>query len=466
MRLTVITLALALSACSMTPEFVRPDAPVPSRYPDHASQADMPSAALVGWRSMFGDPRLQALIETALHNNRDLRIAMLNVEATRAQYRIQRSEQFPAIGATAGMTRERSRSLSPDPTVQRQVSAGLGVTAFELDLWGRARSMSEAAFSRYLASEEARRAAKVSLVASVADAYFAERLAAEQEALARRTLANWKEQRDLALQLRKALQNSGIDVAQAEGQVARAEAEVEARHRDVLRARNALVQLVAADLDTVDLPEAISLERQPVRTQLPAGLPSDLLIHRPDIRQAEQVLRAANADIGAARAAFFPRVSLTTTLGFASPDFGGLFRGDNRVWSFAPSITQPLFDAGRLRAELRLSELRKSVAVAQYEQAIQVAFREVADGLAGSETYALQSGAQERVVAEEQRRAELAGQRYRAGVDGRLEWLDAQRELFAAQLELLALRRDALGNATGLYKALGGGAFHTDDTGS
>lgn len=463
MRFILLPLVLALSACSMTPELVRPELPVPARYAGQLDPSSEASAAEIGWQSIFADPRLQKLIEESLRNNRDLRIATLNVEAARAQYRIQRADQFPGVDLNAGATRERSRAMSAVPTVQQQVNAGIGVNAFEIDLWGRARAMSEAAFARFLATEEGRRAAQVSLVAAVADAYFAERLAVEQQELAKRTLDNWTEQRDLAAQLKLAGQNSAIDVAQAEGQVARAQAEHAARGREASRASNALALLVAAPLEALGLPEAIPMDKQPVRAQLAAGLPSDLLIYRPDIRQAEQSLRAANADIGAARAAFFPRVSLTASLGFASPQLEGLFRGGNKVWSFAPSITTPLFDAGRLKSELRLAELRQSVAVAEYERAIQTAFREVADGLAGSATYAQQIGAQERVVLQEMRRGELAEQRYRAGVDGRLEWLDAQRELFSAQLELLALRREALGNAAGLYKALGGGVFRVDD---
>lgn len=462
MRLTLLSLAVALtlSACSMTPEFVRPDPPIARLYPGQTEVPNAPAVAELGWHAMFGDPRLQALIEASLSHNRDLRIAMLNVESSLSDYAIQRAGRLPAVAATGGVTRARSLTmLSPEPTVLRQIHVGVGVSAFELDLWGRARATSEAAYARYLASDEGRRAAKISLIAAVADAYFAERLAVEQEDLARRTLTSWTEQRDLALQLKKAMQGSGIDVAQAEGQVARAQAELEARRRDVQRTRNALSQLVATDLDTLGLPEPMALDSQPVHAQLPPGLPSDLLTHRPDIRQAEQALRAANADIGAARAAFFPQISLTTSLGFASADMATLFRGSSRVWTFAPSVTQPLFNAGRLRAELRLSELRQSVAVAEYERVIQLAFREVADGLAGTATYAQQIEAQERVVREERQRESLASQRYRAGVDSRLEWLDAQRALFAAQLELLTLRRDALGNVAGLYKALGGGAF-------
>ncbi|MCC9597965.1 MULTISPECIES: efflux transporter outer membrane subunit [unclassified Rubrivivax] len=465
MRSIVLSLLLALTGCAMTPEYVRPEPPIAVAYPHRSSTEEVPSSAGIGWRSMFGDARLQALIEAALKHNRDLRIAMLNVEATAAQYRIQRAGELPAVNATAGVTRERSRTLSSSPSVQRQVSVGFGVTAFEFDLWGRARSLSDAAYARYLASDEGRRAARLSLIAAVADAYFAERLAVEQQALATQTLESWTEQRDLAVRLHDASQTSGLDVAQAQSQVARAQVEADGRARELERARNALVQLVGADLQTLNLPDAPTLEKMPVRTQLAPGLPSDLLVNRPDIGQAEQALRAAHADIGAARAAFIPRIELTTTLGFASPAVHGLFGGGNRVWSFAPTVTLPLFDAGRLRAELQLSELRRSAAVAEYERVVQVAFREVADGLAGTETFARQVEAQQRVVAEEERRAKLAGQRYRAGLDARLEWLDAQRQAFAARMELLSLRREALGNAAQLYKALGGGLFRDDDPG-
>lgn len=466
MRLTILSIALMLSACSMTPEFVRPEAPIAPRFPHQVTAVGTPttgSTSDIGWHSMFGDPRLQALIDAALKNNRDLRIATLNVEASRAAFRVQRAEQLPSIGANVGVSRERSRSGTDMPTVQQEVSTGIGVSAFELDLWGRLQSMSDAAFARYLASDEGRRAAQLSLIAAIANAYFAERLALEQEALTRLTLSNWTEQRDLALQLRRAQQNSGIDVSQAESQVARAEVELNARTRDVHRSRHALAQLVAAPLETLALPEGLPLALQPVLTQLPAGLPSDLLLSRPDLRQAEQNLRAANADIGAARAAFFPRLSLTATLGLASPELSDLFRGTNRIWSFAPSVALPLFDTGRLRAERRLAELRQSVAVAEYEKAVQTAFREVADGLAGSATFMQQIHNQERVVSAELRRASLAEQRYRAGLDGRLEWLDAQRSLFAAQLELLSVRQESLANAAQLYKALGGGAFRTGE---
>jgi len=421
---------------------------------------------------MFPDARLQRLIAVALENNRDLRLATLNVEAVQAQYRIQRAARLPGIDASGQATRQRTAANGPGSPSQsagvtEQVGVGVGLSAFELDLFGRVRSLTEAALARYLATEEGRCTAQIALVGAVADAYLAERLALEQRDLAERTLADWQQSLDLARLLRQAHQNSGLDVAQAEGQVATAEADLEARTRALAQARNALHQLTGADLPD-DLPQGLPLDREPVLSVLPAGLPSDLLMRRPDIRQAEQTMVAANADIGAARAAFFPRISLTASLGYASPAMSGLFDSQHRGWSFSPQIVQPLFQGGRLRAELRVAEVRKSSAVAEYERAIQTAFREVADGLAGQQTFGRQIAAQLQVVDSAERRAELSYLRYRAGVEGRLELLDAQRQLYAARQTLLDLRRDAFGNAVGLYKALGGGlvAEAVEPTGS
>lgn len=462
MRLIVISLLLALSACSLAPDLAKPELPVPASYPSAGDVPDGAPVADLGWRSMFGDPRLHRLIELALRNNRDLRLAALNVEAVQAQYNIQRAARLPTIGVSGGVTRQRvAADLRTDPAtparMQTQNGLDIGITAFEIDLFGRMRSLSEAALARYLASEEGHRAVHVALVGAVADAYVAERLAQEQLDLARRTLADWQQSLDLARQLKAANQNSSLDVAQAEGQVATAEADLEGRSRTLARATNALTLLVGVALPD-DLPSPWPLDENAVRTRLPAGLPSDLLIRRPDIRQAEQNLVAANANIGAARAAFFPRLSLTTSLGYASPALGSLFDNSQRVWSFAPQIAQPLFQGGQLQAELRLAKIRKSEAVAEYERAIQTAFREVADGLAGSATYGRQIDAQNRTVASAERRVELSTLRYRAGLEGRLELLDAQRQLYATRQTQLDLKRDEIGNAIGLYKALGGGA--------
>jgi NodT family efflux transporter outer membrane factor (OMF) lipoprotein len=468
MRLIIVALSLAVSACSLVPDLVTPDLPVQNRYPGPTIDAPAgENAADLDWRAMFGDPRLQRIIDLALANNRDLRLAALNVEAVQAQYSIQRAARLPAVSATGGLSRQR---LAADPKtdsataarIQTQHSLDIGISSFEIDLFGRARSLSEAAFARYLASEEGRRAAEITLVSAVADAYFAECLAQEQLDLAIQTLADWRHSLDLARRLKAANQSSAVDVAQAEEQVAIAEADLEGRARTLARASNGLALLVGAHLPD-DLPPAGVLDGKAVRTHLPAGLPSDLLVRRPDIRQAEQNLVAANAHIGAARAAFFPRLSLTSSLGYASPGLGSLFDGAQRVWTFAPQITLPLFMGGQLKAELRLAEIRKSEAIAEYERVIQTAFREVADGLAGSATYSRQIAAQDRVVAAAEQRVALSSLRYRAGLEGRLEVLDAQRQLYAARQIRLDLKRDEIGNAISLYKALGGGIASTTE---
>ncbi|RQR35727.1 RND transporter [Burkholderia sp. Bp9143] len=470
MRLLILSAAVsaafALSACSLTPALVKPAMPVPTAYTAAAAADLHANAADLGWRTMFGDRRLQRLIEVALRNNRDLRLAALNVEAAEAQYGIQRSARLPSIDAGARFTRQRTAAdtQSNPPlleSTQNHYGVNVGISAFEIDLFGRVKSLSDAAFARYLATDHGRRAVQISLVGAVADAYFAERLAQEQRALAERTLGDWQRSLDLARRLKEAHQASGVDIAQAEGQVASATADLEARTRTVEQARNALRLLLGSE-PPKDLPEPLPLEQQPVMTQLPAGLPSELLYRRPDIQQAEQNLVAANADIGTARAAFFPRLSLTSSIGFLSPAMGSLFAGGQNVWSFAPQVTVPIFQGGRLRSELRLAEVRKSSAVAEYERSIQTAFREVADGIAGRETFGRQIEAQTRVVASAERRTDLSNLRYRAGVEGRLELLDSQRQLYAARQALLDLRRSELANAVALYKALGGGLTDTD----
>nr|WP_288359351.1 efflux transporter outer membrane subunit [uncultured Pseudomonas sp.] len=459
--LMVVALVTGLSACSMTPELERPAPPVPASFPEAAAlQGAAVPASEMGWRTMFADPQLQRLIELALAHNRDLRLAALNVDASRAMFNIQQSTRLPSVSLDASRTRERAlaqgNSGESRREVSNQVAVNFGVSAFELDLFGRVRSLSDAALARYLASEQGRDAAQISLIGAVADAYFARQLADEQRQLAQRTLKDWQQSLKLARLLQDAKQNSGLDVAQAEGQVASAEADLQARQRAYVQAGNSL-QLLVGEALPADLPAVRELARQPLVARLPAGLQSDMLLVRPDIRQAEQTLRAANADIGAARAAFFPQVSLTASFGYASTSLGSLFDPSRQVWRFAPQISQPLFQAGRLRAELRLAKVRKSEAVVQYERAIQVAFREVADALAGAATLDGQIEAQTRVVASAQRRVALSGLRYQAGVDGRLELLDAQRGLYAAQQSLLELRRDAAVNSVALYKALGGG---------
>lgn len=467
MRIIPVSLALLLSACALTPPLARPDPALPEAYADSPDAAG--NAADLGWRQMFGDPRLQRLITIALDNNRDLRIAMLNVDAVRAQYGIERSALLPQLDARLSGGRERTAANGASAaSLQGTHAAGLAISAFEIDLFGRVRALSDAALARYLASTEAARAARISLIAAVADAYLEERLAIEQLRLTETTLADWRQSLDLARLLKDAKQNSGLDVAQAEGQVALAEADLEGRKRDLKQARNALALLLGTSAPSglpgglpEGLPEGLRLDKQPVLTSLPAGLPSDLLLRRPDILQAEQALRAANADVGAARAAFFPRLALTATLGYASPALGSLFQGGQLAWGFTPQLIQPLFDNGRLESGLDLARARRSTAVAEYEKSIQTAFREVADGLAAQATLSRQIEAQQRAVSSAERRRELSSLRYRAGQDSRLELLDAQRQAYAAQQTLLGLQRLAFRSAVSLYKALGGGLQET-----
>jgi len=452
----VIVLSMAtLSACSLTPELVIPDAPVPKFYPLSGGNDGKVRKIYRDWSEIFLDPRLQQLIKHALVNNRDLKLATLNVAAVQAQYGIQRSASFPAVDATVSLTRQRSNTNGGGATVGSLKNIGIGTSAFEVDLFSRASTMTDAAFDRFIASEQGRHAAEISLISAVADAYHAALLANEQLQLARKTLIDWQQSLALVRQLKDANQSSGLDVAQAEGQVASAEADVEARSRALLQARNNMQLLTGGDV-----PEHMTalplLETLP-RPMLEEGLPSELLTRRPDVLQAEHNLRAANADIGAARAAFLPRISLTTSYGYGSADMKNLFASDSRSWTFVPQISIPIFMAGKLRAELRLAEVRKSIAVAEYERAIQIAFREVADGLAGRETYGRQIEAQQRAVTSAQKRMHLSSLRYRAGMDGRLELLDSQRQLYSARQVLLDLRAAEMSNFISLYKALGGG---------
>ncbi len=467
MRYLPLTLLLATTACSMTPRLTLPTPPVAKAYPIASGPEVLPE-----WRGMFGDPRLQSLIALSLDANRDLRIAALNADAARAQIRVQRAQSLPGINVDGSYTRQRQPAgvagagvgLTPGsggsgnaPTGFKfgQFSAQAALTSFELDLFGRLRAMNAAAFHRWLASVEARRAVRLAVIGAVADAYWNERLADEQLALTRSTLADWRASLDITRLRRQAGQASGADLAQAEGLVRQAQADLAQRERELAQATNALTLAVGAQLPSDLLPPTPLME-QPIRTALAAGTPSDLLTRRPDIAQAEQELRAANADIGAARAAFFPRVSLTAAFGFASLALDSLFQGANRSWSYSPAISLPIFRGGELRGNLDLARLRNSTAVATYEKAIQTGFREVADGLAAQATYGRQMTEQRAVVTQAERRAKLTDLAYRAGHTSRLELLDAQRATYAARQTALIVRRDQLNAAAALYRALGG----------
>jgi len=459
---SLLTLALvaALGGCSLIPEYQRPDAPVAAdwpqgeAYPQGAAQA---SERALGWREFFRDPALQQLIEVALENNRDLRIAALNVDAYRALYRVQRADVLPAVSADGSGTRSRmpgDLNMTGEPAISSQYSATFGVS-WELDLFGRLRSLRDQALEEYFASEAAQRSTQISLIASVANAWLT--LQADQALLqvTRDTLKTYEQSLGLTQRSFDVGVASALELRQARSAVDSARVSIEQYTRLVAQDRNSLTLLLGQTLPA-GLPSSDGLERTQLAA-LPIGLPSDLLQQRPDILQAEYQLRAVNASIGAARAAFFPRISLTGAAGTASSELSGLFDGGSGYWSFSPSISVPIFNAGQLRANLDYAQISKNIQVSQYEKAIQTAFREVADGLAAQATYTRQVQAQRDLLQTSEDYYNLAERRYRTGVDSYLTVLDAQRQLFNVQQQLIGDRLAQMTSEVNLFKALGGG---------
>ncbi|QXH53926.1 efflux transporter outer membrane subunit [Pseudomonas fakonensis] len=457
-RFTLTLLAATLAGCSLAPDYQRPAAPVPVQYPQGpAYPAASTTPPAQHWQAVFHDPALRQLIDAALANNRDLRVALLNAEATRAQYRIQRAEQLPRVSLDGSGQRQylpRRMTGTGSGAISSTQAVTLGVSAYELDLFGRLRSSSEQALQTYLASEEARRAAQLSLVASVASVYLTWRADQELLALAEDTLA--ADEHSLRLTTRQVRTGtlSALDRIQAQTRVDSTRAAVARYRRLVAQDLNQLGVLVAGPI--ADGLPGLALASEQI-APLPAGLPSDLLQRRPDILQAEHQLQAANANIGAARAALFPSISLTANAGTSSQQLAGLFEAGSGTWLFKPQVSLPLFNAGSLRASLDYVKLQKDIQVAQYEKAIQGAFQEVADGLAARATYQRQLQAQRDLVAASQRYYDLAQNRYRTGVDSSLTFLDAQRQLFSAQQGLIGDRLAQLVAEVNLYAALGGG---------
>lgn len=449
-----------LSGCSLMPTYERPDAPVPAGWQQSGTgDARLPAAADIGWQQYFADARLRELIGLALQNNRDLRVAALNIEAARAQYGVARADQLPTVGAGASMTRSRTAadaSPSGRETLGNMYSANLASTGFELDFFGRVRSMSTAALNQYLATHEARDAAQISLIAEVAKAYVAQRTADEAMRISKMAL----DSREKTYRLAKLRFNAGvisaIDLRQNETLIESAHADYAAQTRLREQAGNALALLIGQPVPA-NLPPALPLGKQVAVNALPVGMSSDVLLRRPDIRQSEYQLQAANANIGAARAAFFPRISLTGSFGSVSRELDGLFTGPNMAWSFMPQISLPIFDFGRNQSNLDLAHARKNIAVAQYEKSIQGAFREVADQLAARRTLADQLAAQERGYQAERERLRLVQMRYDNGISSSLDLLDAQRQSYALEQALLLTRQAAMNNRIDLYKVLGGG---------
>ncbi|MDC7823622.1 AdeC/AdeK/OprM family multidrug efflux complex outer membrane factor [Pseudomonas sp. BLCC-B13] len=461
MRRSLLSLAVAsilLGGCSLIPDYQRPASPVESLWPSEAGGAQTATAAAdLDWREFFKDPALQGLIDTALANNRDLRVAALNVEAYAAQRQIQRSALFPSVTADGGATRQRlpgSLSSSGEPSISSQYSATVGAS-WELDLFGRLRSLDEQALQQYFATEEARRATQIALVASVANAWLT--LQADQELLqlTQDTLKTYQQSFALTQRSYDVGVADALALAQARSAVESAQVSLAQYSRQVAQDRNTLVVLLGSG-KAGGLPAGQPLDDD-LLLEVPAGLPSDLLQRRPDLRQAEHQLQAANANIGAARAAFFPSVSLTANAGSLSPDLAGLFDAGSGSWLFQPSISLPIFNAGKLRASLDYAELQKDIQVASYEKAIQTAFQEVADGLAARATYQQQLDAQRALVKTNEEYYRLAERRYRTGVDSYLTLLDAQRQLFSVRQQLIGDRLAQLTSEVELYKALGGG---------
>ena len=465
--------AALLSACSLAPTYRRPDAPVAAAFPaDNAGAAAKTGAATApaagardaidtGWREYFNEPRLQQLIAAALDNNRDLRTAALRMEEARALYNVQSADRLPNINANLGATRAKTPAMlssTGQNVIGKRVDAGLAISSFELDFFGRVKSLNDAALASYLATDEARQAAQISLVAQVAQAWFTERAYAEQYALAQQTYDARARTYKLTQQRAEVGASSRLDLRSNETlmETARASALTLARQR--AQAENALTLLVGQAPAAASTAGAMASDAAiDAMSAVPEGLPSELLARRPDIRAAEQRLKSANANIGAARAAFFPRISLTAAIGSTSPTLGGLFDSGTGSWSFAPQLVLPIFDAGRNRANLTLTEVRKNIAVADYEKTIQTAFREVADALAARDYLGEQVAAQRAVQDAQADRLKLLQLRFDNGVASSLDVLDAQRELFSAQQSLVQARLLRTTSAIDLYRALGGG---------
>lgn len=458
--------AAVATGCTLTPKLEKPSAPIAGQWPTGGSSpASMTNQFAgrpvdgIGWRDFFVDPRLQKLIELALTNNRDLRVAMLNVEELRAQYRIRRAGLIPEIDGVAGASRSRipaNVAGFSSAITTTQYGLSLGLTSYELDFFGRARSLKASALESYLASESASRSARVSLVSEVAAQYLYELELEEQLAVARQTLESVQASYKLNQRSYELGKTTELDVRTAEAQVQTARANVAAYTRLLAQAQNALALVVGQRLPG-ELPAIQPLSSQSIDMDLPAGLPSDLLLRRPDIVDAEHQLAAANANVGAARAAFFPSITLTGSFGTSSSQLKGLFGPGSAAWSFAPQLKIPIFELGRNVANLDVAKVRTRIEVAKYEKAIQSAFREVADALVARSTLVDQLAADEALVSAQSRRLKLAEIRYRNGVDSYLVVLSAQQDLYTAQQSLLQVRLAKLSSSITLYKALGGG---------
>jgi outer membrane protein, multidrug efflux system len=465
----IVVGTMTLSACTLEPKYLRPDAPV--AMAEHNIVSGTPAEDL-GWRAFFPDPQLQQLIVLALANNRDFRVAALNVQTAQARYRIQRADLFPTIAASTSEQAQRlpasvleaslpGGGASAQGSIEyRTYTAGVGFTNFELDLFGRIRSLDHARLQQYFSYEETRRSAQITLVAEVANAYLAVLMDQTLLDITRQTLESQSDSYNLTRKMFERGTTTELALRQSESTVDTAQVNLAQYARALAQDRDALQLLLGAPIpDGIDL--SAGLDRPDVVSAVEEAIPSDVLVKRPDVLAAERLLKAANADIGAARAAFFPAIELTGSLGSASTDLSDLFKHNSLAWAFAPQISVPLFAGGANEANLEVAKLARATAVAQYEKAIQIAFREVADALAARSYLDDQLAAQRALVTASRDAYHLAQMRFRGGVDNYLSELDAQRSLYSAQQQLQIVRLQRFENLVTLYKTLGGGLHET-----
>jgi outer membrane protein, multidrug efflux system len=458
---------MLLAGCNLAPKHVTPALSTPTEYPPEVSPAGSVPTAELAWQDFFLDERLRALIAQALSNNRDLRIAVARIEEARGLYRIQRAEQLPQLGGSAGVTRSRiganslgtqgGVSVTSSGITSTNYDIGVAVTSFELDFWGRVRNLSAAARAQYLATVAGERAFRIALIRDLATAYITSRSLAEQAEQADAAV----ESRERGLRIAKLRLDAGVtsalDYRQAEALLTQAQTEAASLRNQRAKQRNIVRLLVGSPIEEEALAPARRLGDQGIIRDIDAGLPSALLANRPDIIQAEEALRAARANVGAARAAFFPSISLTGSAGFASASLDDLFTDGGLNWSFGPSISLPIFDWGARKGNLTVARARETIEIATYDRTVQIAFREVSDALADRKFLAEQLEAQQRAVDAQTALTRLARLRYENGVAQFLEVLDAERNLFSAQQTLIQLRGAQLGSLVTLYAALGGG---------
>jgi multidrug efflux system outer membrane protein len=469
MRSTVVQALCAVTwfslacACTLEPRYRAPALPVPDQWPMPATTAERPGVNVaahdIGWRDFFLDSRLEQLIDLALTNNRDLRVAVLNIEQARAKVAIERAALLPSINTSGSLTRQRlpvPLTYGSPTAISDSFDVGLSITSYEVDLFGRVRSLTRAALEKYLAQEQARRSVQLSLIAEVANAYLTLASDRELERLARETLESQEHSFTLEQKRHETGTVSGLDVAQSQTTALQARADSARFEGNVAQDIDALTLLVGTAIDPALLPaqfdpKAVGLE------PLPAGVPSAVLLRRPDVLEAEHMLRAANANIGAARAAFFPDIALTANLGSASNQLSSLFKSGTGTWAFGPLISLPIFHGGALRGGLDAAHVNEKITLAQYEKTIQSGFREVADALALTATLNRRRAAEESLVEATGRAYKLSQRRHKVGRDSYLEVLDSQRSDYAARQGLIAMRLAEQSNRVTLYKALGGG---------